>query len=136
MCKQINEFQAKGSPSKIDQWCKPKPAAKLVLAVVRRSPLTLKERAGGSMILIMSKSSLVGDGDLQILSTQNRPCCFSHLSILLGEKTRKISLDEEKKSKKMGHLQKPVFNVDELTVGVARHKKQLIFLKNLKSIKI
>ena len=36
----------------------------------------------------------------------------------------------------MGHLQKPVFNVDELTVGVARHKKQLIFLKNLKSRKI
>ena len=35
------------SPSKIDQWCKPKPAAKLVLALVRRSPLMLKERAGG-----------------------------------------------------------------------------------------
>ncbi|MBQ3910263.1 MAG: hypothetical protein II691_02990, partial [Muribaculaceae bacterium] len=33
------------SPSKIDQWCKPKPAAKLVLALVRRSPLMLKERA-------------------------------------------------------------------------------------------
>ncbi len=65
-----------------------------------------------------------------------RPRCLSRLSILLGEKTRKISLDEEKKSKKMGHLQKPVFNVDELTVGVARHKKQLIFLKNLKSRKI
>ena len=32
------------SPSKIDQWCKPKPAAKLVLALVRRSPLMLKER--------------------------------------------------------------------------------------------
>ena len=30
------------SPSKIDQWCKPKPAAKLVLALVRRSPLMLK----------------------------------------------------------------------------------------------
>ena len=29
------------SPSKIDQWCKPKPAAKLVLALVRRSPLML-----------------------------------------------------------------------------------------------
>ena len=34
---------------KIDQWCKPKPAAKLVLALVRRSPLMLKERAGGGM---------------------------------------------------------------------------------------
>ena len=33
------------TPSKIDQWCKPKPAAKLVLALVRRSPLMLKERA-------------------------------------------------------------------------------------------
>ena len=39
----------RNSPSKIDQWCKPKPAAKLVLALVRRSPLMLKERAGGSM---------------------------------------------------------------------------------------
>ena len=29
MSKQLN------SPSKIDQWCKPKPAAKLVLALVR-----------------------------------------------------------------------------------------------------
>ena len=37
----------RNSPSKIDQWCKPKPAAKLVLALVRRSPLMLKERAGG-----------------------------------------------------------------------------------------
>ena len=36
-------------PSKIDQWCKPKPAAKLVLALVRRSPLMLKERVRGSM---------------------------------------------------------------------------------------
>ena len=38
------------SPSKIDQWCKPKPAAKLVLAFVRRSPLMLKERVRGSMM--------------------------------------------------------------------------------------
>ena len=43
------KYQAVNSPSKIDQWCKPKPAAKLVLALVRRSPLMLKERAGGSM---------------------------------------------------------------------------------------
>ena len=35
------------SPSKIGQWCKPKPAAKLVLTLVRRSPLMLKERVGG-----------------------------------------------------------------------------------------
>ena len=39
------KYQAVNSPSKIDQWCKPKPAAKLVLALVRRSPLMLKERA-------------------------------------------------------------------------------------------
>ena len=38
------KYQAVNSPSKIDQWCKPKPAAKLVLALVRRSPLMLKER--------------------------------------------------------------------------------------------
>ena len=37
------KYQAVNSPSKIDQWCKPKPAAKLVLALVRRSPLMLKE---------------------------------------------------------------------------------------------
>ena len=43
------KYQAVNSPSKIDQWCKPKPAAKLVLALVRRSPLMLKERVGGSM---------------------------------------------------------------------------------------
>ena len=39
------------SPSKIDQWSKPRPAAKLVLLLARRSPLMLKERAGGSMKL-------------------------------------------------------------------------------------
>ena len=42
-----SQYQSISSPSKIDQWCKPKPAAKLVLALVRRSPLMLKERAGG-----------------------------------------------------------------------------------------
>ena len=41
------KYQAVNSPSKIDQWCKPKPAAKLVLALVRRSPLMLKERCFG-----------------------------------------------------------------------------------------
>ncbi len=40
------------SPSKIDQWCKPKPAAKLVLALVRRSPLMLKERNNNFAIAI------------------------------------------------------------------------------------
>ena len=39
------------SPSKIDQWSKPRPAAKLVLLLARRSPLMLKERAEGSMKL-------------------------------------------------------------------------------------
>ena len=37
------------SPSKIDQWCKPKPAAKPVLPLVRRSPLTLEERDKGGV---------------------------------------------------------------------------------------
>ena len=49
----FDNHRISNSPSKIDQWCKPKPAAKLVLALVRRSPLMLKERlkerVGGSM---------------------------------------------------------------------------------------
>ena len=45
----FDNHRINNSPSKIDQWCKPKPAAKLVLALVRRSPLMLKERVGGSM---------------------------------------------------------------------------------------
>ena len=69
------------SPSKIDQWCKPKPAAKPVLPLVRRSPLTLEERAGGSLkkqdpmpgtITADGKHLVVacGDGALEILSLQ------------------------------------------------------------------
>ncbi len=42
MCINTSQYQAISSPSKIDQWCKPKPAAKLVLTLVRRSPLILK----------------------------------------------------------------------------------------------
>ncbi len=38
MCINTSQYQAISSPSKIDQWCKPKPAAKLVLTLVRRSP--------------------------------------------------------------------------------------------------
>ena len=49
MCINTSQYQAISSPSKIDQWCKPKPAAKLVLTLVRRGPLMLKERAVGSM---------------------------------------------------------------------------------------
>ncbi len=49
MYNRTSPYQAISSPSKIDQWCKPKPAAKLVLTLVRRSPLMLKERVGGSM---------------------------------------------------------------------------------------
>ncbi len=45
MCINTSQYQAISSPSKIDQWCKPKPAAKLVLTLVRRSPL-IAERAG------------------------------------------------------------------------------------------
>ena len=44
MYNRTSPYQAISSPSKIDQWCKPKPAAKLVLTLVRRSPLMLKER--------------------------------------------------------------------------------------------
>ena len=40
------------SPSKLDQWSKPRPAAKLVLLLARRSPLMLKERVGGVCHLI------------------------------------------------------------------------------------
>ena len=50
MTLQRARYNVANSPSKIDQWCKPKPTAKLVLTLVRRSPLMLKERAGGSMI--------------------------------------------------------------------------------------
>ena len=51
------------SPSKLDQWSKPRPAAKLVLLLARRSPLMLKERGGGSMsphlivIILLSRSA-------------------------------------------------------------------------------
>ena len=38
------------SPSKLDQWSKPRPAAKLVLLLARRSPLTLKERGRGEYV--------------------------------------------------------------------------------------
>ena len=47
------------SPSKIDQWSKPRPAAKLVLLLARRSPLMLKERAGGSMKTLTSFTMLI-----------------------------------------------------------------------------
>ena len=42
--------QAETSSSKLDQWSKPRPAAKLVLLLARRSPLTLKERVGGEYV--------------------------------------------------------------------------------------
>ena len=45
------KYQAVNSPSKIDQWCKPKPAAKLVLALVRRSPLMLIKKGNNDSYL-------------------------------------------------------------------------------------
>ena len=39
------------SPSKLDQWGKPRSAPNLVLLLARRSPFMLKERVGGSMKL-------------------------------------------------------------------------------------
>ena len=67
------------SPSKIDQWCKPKPAAKLVLALVRRSPLMLKERVRGSMIYSSNNNFAIAI-----------PLCPSGTSTSLGEE---LSLD-------------------------------------------
>ena len=61
---QTAKYQAVNSPSKIDQWRKPKPAAKLVLALVRRSPLMLKEGAGGSMKGSLDMAQRVSIGTL------------------------------------------------------------------------
>ena len=64
------------SPSKIDQWSKPRPAAKLVLLLARRSPLMLKERAGGSMRTAIA----VYDIDYQlILHNHTPPPCGQRL---------------------------------------------------------
>ena len=68
------------SPSKIDQWSKPRPAAKLVLLLARRSPLMLKERAGGSM----KTSTSVYDIDYQYILNNHTPPPFGHLLYLRG----------------------------------------------------
>ncbi len=73
------------SPSKIDQWCKPKPAAKLVLALVRRSPLMLKELVRRSPLML--KERVRGS---MIYSSNNNfaiaiPLCPSGTSPSLGE---------------------------------------------------
>ena len=68
------------SPSKIDQWSKPRPAAKLVLLLARRSPLMLKERAGGSMRTAIA----VYDIDYQLILHNHTPPPCGHLLYLRG----------------------------------------------------
>ena len=63
------------SPSKIDQWSKPRPAAKLVLLLARRSPLMLKERVGGSMKTL----TLTYNNDYQPILYHHTPPPFGHL---------------------------------------------------------
>ena len=81
MYNRTSPYQAISSPSKIDQWCKPKPAAKLVLTLVRRSPLMLKERAKLVLTLVRRSPLMLKErvGGSMKIYFENQPNKY-HLS--------------------------------------------------------